>query len=282
MYPKVFTDADRAERRSHNYVVFGRLRQGTDLATANAEMGGLVTSLAREHPQDLTGWGVNVVSAHADRVRLVRPVLLVLLAAVAAVLLIACGNLANLQLVRAARRAQEIAVRVAIGASRARIASLLLAESGILCACGGAAGLTLAALALGPIVAAAPIALPFADTIQLDGWTIAASVAVTAGCAILIGLVPAVQLARAQSMTGVHGARVGSTVGQRRVRELMIAAQCALSLVLIVGSALLVRSMTNLAAVPHGFDPANLVTIRLNLPSASTRTMPRTRASTSR
>jgi putative ABC transport system permease protein len=262
--PTRLTAESRAARRSHIYVVLGRVRAGVSTAQASAEMQSIAGVMAREHPQDLTNWGTHVVSAHADAVRRVRPVLVVIFGVVVVVVLVASANLANLQLARATRRRAEMSLRTALGASRGRLTAMVLAESASLALTGGLLGLALAAAWLRPLLAAVPITIPLASSIAVDGAVVAFAGALVLLCSIVIGVVPAVQAGRAGAAPIATGTRV--TAGPHRTRHMLIAAQVALSLVLLVSAALLVQSFARVLAVDHGFDPRGLLAVRLDLP----------------
>jgi len=261
-----FDADDRAERRSHNYVVLGRLKPGVDIGVADAAMDAIALELAREHPQHMTGWSVNVVSAHADAVREVRPLLLVLTGVVIVVLLIACANLAGLQLARATRRAQELAVRAAIGAGRGRIVRQLLAESFLVALLGGVGGVALAALSLEVIVANAPADIPFIERVRIDPAVLGVAVLVTMASAVLVGLAPALRAARAELRPLLQSARVRVDRSQQRLRQALVVCQIALALVLLVAAALLVRSFWQLNQVEYGYDPNGVLTVSIDLP----------------
>ena len=266
--PLRFAPEDRDEFRSHNHRVVGRLAPGVSLGDAQTEMEAHLAALTAEHPADLTNWGVSVVPLQRDLVRSVRPMLLLILAVVAAVLLIACGNLANLQMARALGRGGEMAVRAAIGAGRARLAAQLAAESLTLVALGGGLGVLLAWWLTGALVAAAPADIPRLDHVTFDWRVLAAALAVTAGTAVLVGAFPVVQLLRADLQPLLHGVRIRSDRRQGRLRLALVAAQVALSLVLLVAAVLLTRSFLNLNAVDHGFHAERVLTVELDLPGA--------------
>jgi predicted permease len=269
LYPIAFDEAARAERRSHNFFVIGRLAGAVTVAQATAEMRAVTAALTREHPQDLTNWSVSVVPTHADAVRETRPLLTLLLAVVLVVLGIAAANLAGLQAARASRRAGEMAVRAALGASRLRLAGLLLAESGLLWLAGLGAGLALAAAALPALVALAPFPLPFARQISVDAVVILIAAAAAVLCSLLVGLAPLAHATRARFVSsGMSANSVRATGGGQRARQALVAVQVALTLVLLIAAALLVQSLLRLRAVDHGFDPDGLLAIRLDLPRA--------------
>jgi predicted permease len=266
--PVRFTDAALAERRSHNYYVLGRLRDGVTLDQANAEMDAVVAGLAREHPQALTNWGISVVSTHADLVRDIRPLLALIFGVVVVMVAVAGVNLGNLQLARSTRRAGEMAVRAALGASRGRLAGLLAMESGLLACLGGVAGVALAAAALPSALALSPVAMPLPDRIVVDGAVVAWSAAIALVCAGSMALAAVLAAWRGgfRPLADVANTRV--TAGRQRLRHALIAAQVALSVVLLVAAALLTQSLLRVRSVDHGFDPSNLLAVRLDLPRA--------------
>lgn len=262
-----FSEEQQAERRSHNFVAIGRLKDGVTTAAADAEMDAIAAALAADHPEFLTGWSTNVVGLHEDAVREVRPLLWMMLGVVIAVLLIACANLANLQLARAGRRVREMAVRAAMGASGGRIFRQVLTESLLLATVGGVAGVLLAAAALRGIVAAAPSDIPFMERVGIDWAVLAAALVITATSALLMGVAPAARVARADLRGLLHGGRVKGD-GQRRIREVLVVAQVAIALVLVVSAGLLVRSFIRLTRVVPGYDPRGVLTVSVDLPRA--------------
>ncbi len=262
-------DVDERESfRSHNFQVVARLAPGATVATAEAEMTELARRLAREHPADMSGWGVNVVPAHADAVRDVRPLLLVLMGVVTVVLVIACANLATLQLARASRRGLEMAVRTAVGAGRGRLVRQLLTETFVVTLAGGVLGALLVAGSLRAIVAAAPGDIPFLEAVRLDPIVLGFAVALTFLCAALVGLAPALQMSRARLQPLLASARTAAGGAHGRMRHVLIAGQIGLALVLLVAAMLLVRSFWKLEQVNHGFDPDHLLAVSLDLPQA--------------
>ncbi|NQW02556.1 MAG: ABC transporter permease [Acidobacteria bacterium] len=267
-YAERFSTLDRDSFRSHNYNVIARLAPGVSLEQAQAEMTTLASGLALEQPADMAGWDVNVVPAHADDVREVRPLLLVLMGVVAVVLLIACANLATLQLARASRRRLEMSVRSAIGAGWARLVRQLLVESVVVALAGGLVGLVILASSLQALILAAPSDIPFLDTVRIDGAVFGFTMAITMACALMVGLLPALSISRADSRSLLQTSR--GTVGrsETRLRHGLVAAQIGLALVLLVSAGLLTRSFWNLQAVDHGFDPSHLLTVSLDLPGS--------------
>ena len=271
-----FGENDRAERRSHNYGVVARLKQGLSMDGAAAEMRTVAQQITAEQPAFMTGWGVNVVPLHADIVDDARPLIVVLFGVVIGVLLVACANLANLTLARATSRLHEIAVRSALGASRARIAAQLLTESLVLAGIGGAAGLVVVALTLNTLIAAVPDEIPLLAEVRLDPVVLMFATGITVLSAVLVGLLPALRAGGAwyeasASSNLWHEALAssrGSSGGARasRIRGALVVAQVALALVLLVGAGLLVRSFIRLNTIDHGFRPDGLVAISLDIP----------------
>ncbi len=266
--PLRFTDSDRTERRSHNENVLARLAPGVTVAQAAAEMRGLASAIAAEHPQDMTNWSVNVVGLHDDLVRNVRRLLIVLMAVVAVVLVIACANLATLQLARASRRGFEVAVRAAIGAGRWRIIRQLVTESLVLSAAGGLLGLALLAAGLPALIAAAPNLVPQLHRARIDPAVLGFAAMVTVASAVLTGLVPALHISRLDLRPLLHGARTHTDARGSRLRHALVAAQVGLTLVLVIAAGLLVRSFSQLQRVAPGFDPDRLLTVALDLPAS--------------
>jgi putative ABC transport system permease protein len=263
-----FGEEDRAERRSHNYGVVARLKQGASLETAAAEMRTLAQQITAEQPAFMTGWGVNVVPLHADMVDNARPLIVMLFGVVIGVLLVACANLANLTLARATGRLHEIAVRSALGASRARIAAQLLTESLVLAGIGGAAGVVVVAVMLKTLIAAVPEDIPLLHEVRLDPVVFIFATAITVLSAVLVGLIPALRVGGSMWYEALASAstRVSTTGRASRVRGALVVAQVALALVLLVGAGLLVRSFIRMNMVDYGFRPEGLLAVSLDIP----------------
>ncbi len=216
------------------------------------------------------GWGINLVSLHDDLVEDVRPALLILLGAVAFVLLIACVNVANLLLTRAAGREREIALRSALGAGRARVVRQLLTESVVLSGTGGLLGLGLAIAMVRAIGVIAPDTLPRGDQIAIDAGVLAFTFGVSVFTGILFGLAPAMHGARQSLVESLKEGGRGSTTGLRgrRIQTVLVISEVALALVLLVGAGLMIQSFSELARSNPGYAPDGVMTLRVTLPSA--------------
>lgn len=271
--PLGWTDQERAVRGNHNYMVIARLRPGTAMQQAQAEMNIISARLQQQYPADDAGWGAVIVPLHEQLVGDVRPALLVLLGAVAFVLLIACANVANLVLAKTVSRRKELAIRAALGASRARILSQVLAETVLLALAGGALGLLLAHFGVRLIVAFLAGQLPRAAEITLDGWVLAFTLGVSVLAGIIAGLAPAWRFTK--NDFDVHEAlkqaasRTETESRGARTRSALVVSEVALSLVLLVGAGLMIRSLWALRSTNPGFDPRNVLT--MVLPTSATR-----------
>jgi predicted permease len=263
-----FAAEQRTERRSHNIRVLARLRPGVSVASADAEMDALAAAMAVDHPQHLTGWSTNVTGLHDDAVREVKPLFAVLIGIVIAVLLIACANLANLQLARADRRLREMAVRAAIGAGRARMVRQMLTESLLLSLIGGALGIGLAAASVRALVATAPADIPYLERVSMDPIVLLAAAALSIVSAVSIGIAPALRVARTDLRALLHGSRVQGDRHQQRLRQGLVVAQVAVALVLVASAALLARTFIQLNTVSTGYDARGVLTVSIDLPRA--------------
>ena len=257
-------------RRSDFLAVIGRLKPGVTEARAQADMNAIGRRLAEAYPRTNEGVGVEVQSLHDRVVGSIRPALLVFTGAVALVLLIACANVANLLLARATAREREMAVRAALGAGRKRLVRQMLTESLVLSAAGGALGLLLARWGVQALKAAAPPTLPRLDEIGLDPVALGFTAVAVVLTGLLFGLAPAMRgSAFALHATLSAGGRSGIGGGRgERLRGILVVAQVALALVLLVGSGLLVRTFSRLQEVDLGFDSGHVLTAQIVLPGA--------------
>src|SRR6476469_658943 len=267
--PVAFNAAERATRDTNFIDVVARLKPGVSLQQAQANMNAVAQSQAQRYPEANTGIGVKVVSLQEQMVGDVRPMLVVLFGAVAFVLLIACANVANLLLARAAARHREMAIRGALGASRSRVVRLLLTESVLLAIVGGALGLVLAIWSLDLLVSLKPANLPRLAEINVNRTAFLFTAAVSILTGVLFGLVPAWQVSKTDLNEGLKESGRGSDAPRRqRMRSLLVISEVALSLVLLVGAGLMIRSFARLLAVDPGFKPDHVLTAFISLPVA--------------
>jgi putative ABC transport system permease protein len=255
-------------RGSHFLTVVGRLKPGVAIKKAEAELTAIAGRLSQQYPDtNMNFTGIAVVKLHSDIVGDVRPALLVLLGAVALVLLIACANVANLLLARAASRSREIAIRTALGASRALVVRQLLCESLLLAILGGGAGLLLAWWGVDLLSAAGPQGLPHLGQIKVNVSVCLFTFLLAIGSTLLFGLIPALQVSRPAVNESLQQGAKGSTGGlhTNRLRAFLVVSQVSLSLLLLAGAGLLIKSFFNLRATNPGFDPVRVMTMNLNL-----------------
>ena len=249
------------------FAAIGRLKPGVSVDTARAEIVSIARQLEQEYPNTNSGNGATVRPLFDVLVSDARPMLYVLLGAVLAMLLIACVNLANLMLSRAASRAQEMAVRRSLGAARWRIARQMLTESLLLAVIGGAAGVALASAGFEAFVALLPPNQPRVHTIAIDWRVLSASGVAAIATGILFGLMPALHAATGRSMTLLRSARVtGAAQSSAGTRRTLMLAEVALALILVAGAGLMLRTMNNLAAVDTGFNHEQIMSAQFNLP----------------
>jgi putative ABC transport system permease protein len=247
-----------------------RLKDGVSVQQANTDISGIATRLEKAYPQTNDKTSMMVTRARDLLVQGVRTALLVLLGAVAGVLLIACLNVAGLLLARGLARRRDIAIRVALGASRARVTGHVIAESVVIGVAGGIAGLLLAAFSVPLLLSLVGPTLPRADTVHVDARVVLFTFGLALLTGVLCGLVPALQLARVDvrgtlNESGRGGA--GGSPWQRRARAFLVVAEIAMTVVLTIGAALLIRSFARLQDVLPGFDAANTLAAEVPLSS---------------
>lgn len=265
--PLTWSDKERSVRGEHHSMVLARLKRGVDIKQAQAEMRTISDRLARQYPEDNKDWGAVVVPLREDIVGDVRPALLVLLGAVAFVLLIACANVANLLLARALARSKEIAIRTALGASRARLMQQLMFETILLALGGGVAGLIVAKFGVDLIVRFLAQQLPRATEISLDASVLGFTVVISLITGIVAGIVPAWKLSKANvNETLKQGLGRAGDSGGNRTRAALVVCEVALSLMLLAGAGLMIRSLWNLRSTNPGFDSHNVLTFSLPIP----------------
>jgi putative ABC transport system permease protein len=242
-----------------------RLRAGTSIATAQADMNVISKQLQQERPAFNTKWGITVISLREQVVGDVRTPLLVLLGAVGLVLLIACANVANLMLMRAAGRGREMAIRAALGAGGFRICRQLLVESTLLSLGGGALGLIVGLWSMTALTAALPDSISYVNlkTIRLDTTVFLFTLAISVATGILFGLAPALKAARTDVHDALKAGGRGIAGGRSFLRSALVVGEFALSMILLVSAGLLIRSFARLANVNPGFDAPHVLTMQL-------------------
>jgi predicted permease len=260
--PLAFTQGELTGRRNHTLTVIGRLKEGATREDASADLGAIARGIAE---QDRTSNpDVNVIGAHDLLVEDVRVGLVVLLATVGFVLLIACANVANLLLVRATARRGEVAIRAALGAGRPRLIRQLLTESVLLAFLGGTVGTLVAWGVLGLFVRVSPPDLTRIDQVGIDPTVLLFATAIAVLTGIGFGIAPAVQASRSNLIEAARNNRFGSHHG----RSLLVVSELALSLMLLAGAGLMIRSFLKLQTLDHGFEPQNVLTAQIFLPGS--------------
>jgi predicted permease len=257
-----------AGRGNHfGIAAIARLKPGVSMEAANAELVSIARQLEQQYPATNSGNSAGVRPLFEVLVGTARPMLFVLLGAVIAMLLIACVNLANLMLARAAGRAQEMAVRRSLGAARWRLARQMLTESILLAVMGGALGVAVAFAGFEALVALLPPNQPRVHIITIDRRVLLISAAASIATGLLFGLMPAIQAATGRSMTLLRSSRVtGAAHVSSGTRRALLLAEVALALVLVTGAGLMLRTMTNLSAIDTGFTRDPIVSAQFNLP----------------
>ena len=257
------------KRDSHFLRLIGRMKPGVALRQCDSELNQIAARLAQQYPDTDSDRFESVTTLHEEVVGNVRPALLTILAAVFFVLLIACANVANLLLARATARRREIAIRTALGASRRQIIGQLLAEGLLLAAAGAAGGLLLASWVTDYLRNFGPQDVPRLGDITVNMPVVVFTCVTAVVSTLLFALIPAWQVTRPNLSPSLQdGSRGGSGHESHRLRALLVVSQVALSLLLLIGAGLLIRSFANLRATNPGFDPSHAVTIQLNLPRA--------------
>ena len=262
-------DYAKERRQTHYLGVVGRLKPGVSLAHAQAEMSAIAGRLARQYPAEDKGWSVALTLLKDSTVQTIRPALAMLQLAAWLVLSIGCANVANLLLARMGSREREIAVRAALGAGRWRLARQIAAESIILFSAGGALGLLLAEWGTRSLLALDPGAIPRTETIGIDARVLAYTLLVSVGTGAVCGLLPALaatggplEEALRQGGRALAGSRRG-----RLARRALVLGEVALTLMLLVGAGLLIRSFGRLQAVDLGFRPDGVLAATVTLPA---------------
>jgi len=256
----------------------GRIKPGVTVAQARADMDALARDLAAAYPEADKDVSIKLVSMKEDIVGNVRPLLLVLLAAVGFLLLIACANVASLLLARSMQRSGEFAIRTALGASRMRMLRQLLTESALLAGLGCASGLGLAWLGTKTAIGLLPGALPRANEVGLDARVVLFTLGISLLAGMVFGLAPALKASRVNLQQVLRENGRGASGARHRLHGLIVSAEVAMALVLLVGAGLMLRSLAALWRVDPGFNPSHAITFSLSMPSSAKTTSAETRA----
>lgn len=265
--PMAFTPQQLANRGGHYLTVVARMKRGVTLEQARADIASITARIRQDHPREASNLGSVVISLREQLTGNVRPALIVLLVAVGFVLLIACANIANLLLARGAARRREIAVRTALGAGRGRIVRQLLTESVLLAAAGGVLGLLVAWLSFSFLRQIVPENMTAHAGVRIDAGVFGFTVLLSLLTGIIFGLAPALQAAKVDLNEALKqgGGRAGSGAGSQRLRSVLVVAEIALALVLLVGAGLLIQTFLKLRALDIGVTPEKVLTMRTPL-----------------
>lgn len=269
--PTAWTEKDRATRGNHNFLVVARLREGVTLAKAQSEMNIISDRLAHDYPEEDKGWGAKVTPLRENLVGDVRPALLTLLGAVGFVLLIACANTGNLVLARTIARRKELAIRAALGASSRDVLRPVLTETVLLALAGGALGLLVARAGQSLVTHALANQLPRATEVQIDGRVLLFTLLISVLTGLSAGLLAGSRLLRGGLNDSLkQGAgKTDSYSGGRGTRSALVASEVALSLMLLVGAGLMIRSLWALRGTDPGFQPKDVLTMTVPIPKSS-------------
>jgi putative ABC transport system permease protein len=271
------TYEENDHRSAHNYLVVGRLKPEVTLEQAQAQMTSIGTRLEQQYPASNKGKNVAVTRMRDEMVSNVQLTLYLLLGAVALVLLIACANVANLLLAKATTRTREIAIRAAVGASRARIIRQLITESMLMALVAGVAGLVLAVWGSAALVALAPTYVPRLAETSIDGWVLAFTLGVSVIASLLFGLAPALHASRVDLNDALKqgGGRALVGGGAGRMRGALVVAEIALSVILLAGAGLLIKSFNALQNVALGFNPERVLVMESSVPASDLKSAQR-------
>jgi putative ABC transport system permease protein len=256
-----------ADRDFHDTTVIGRLAPGITIAKAQAEMDTIKDQLIRQYPDINTGWDLRVVPVHDSIVQNIREVLLILFGAVCFVLLIACTNVANLMLARAASREREIAIRTALGAGRFRLIRQVLTESVLIAVFGGSLGILIAVWGTRFLISLNPQGIPLSGEVGLDYRVLGFTVLVSIVSGIIFGIVPALQATKPDLNSAMKESGKSSTNARGgMIRDMLVVVEIAMALVLLIGAGLLIKSFARLQDVDPGFNREKLLTFQISLP----------------
>jgi putative ABC transport system permease protein len=262
-------------RADHRLSMIGRLADGVTITQATTDLETIAARLAQQYPESNKGWSVRMSSFYDWLIpETTRRSLLVLLGAVGLVLLIACGNVVNLLLARGAVRQRELSIRAALGASRVRVARQLLFESGLIALVAAVLGIGLCVVAMRLLIALGPASVPRLDELSVDVRVVAFAIAIALTTMVTFGLLPALEAARHDPQDALRADSRGSTggAGRRRMRSILTIAEVALSVALLIGAGLLIRSFSRLQQVDPGFSVSGISTARMNLPASTYQT----------
>jgi putative ABC transport system permease protein len=265
--PLVWTPQEKTVRGEHSMAAVARLKPGVSVQQAQAQLDAIAARIAEQYPADSAGWGAAVVPLREETVGEVRKPLLILLGAVAFVLLIACANVANLMLARMIDRRKEIAIRSAFGAKRMRIMRQVLSESVLLSACGGAVGLIVAHFGTTLVVNFLGSSLPRLSDIRIDAPVLAFTFVTAMLTGAIAGVAPAWRMSKADPNDALKQGlgRLDASSTGKRTRGVLVILEVALSLVLLVGAGLMIRTLWNLQNVQPGFDTEHVLTMTLGV-----------------
>jgi predicted permease len=270
--PLGFKDSEMKNRGSRSYGVIGRLAPGVSAQQAQAELDTVVRGMRprfKDNYPQTESFGATIYPLKEQVIGGMKPLLLILLGAVALVLLIACANLATMLLARATAREREMAIRVAVGASRARLLRMALTESVVLAIFGAGVGILLAIWAIKLVKSLGTQTIPRLGEVQIDGTVLLVTLAVAIGTGLIFGLVPGLTSGKPDLTESLKEGGRGSTSGRRhnRLRNALVIAEVALALVLLTGAGLLLKSFVRLQNVNPGFNPKNVLTAEISLPA---------------
>ncbi|MGH9703276.1 MAG: ABC transporter permease [Candidatus Acidiferrales bacterium] len=270
LYRPVGENYAETDRNSRHLRAIARLKPGVTLRQAQADMDAIALRIEKEHPRESTGYGVHVVSLQEDLVGGIRPALLMLFGAVGLVLLIACANVANLLLARSAARQREIAVRSALGAGRSRLVRQFLTESVLLALEGGLLGILFALWGTSLIESAGAKVIPSLASVEINFSVLGFALSLSLLTGIVFGVAPALTVTRVNlnEVLKEGGHSSGAASGRNPLRSSLVISEVALALVLLVTAGLLIRSLWELKHLNPGFNPSNLLTMNVPLPSA--------------
>lgn len=272
--PQMHPSLAITNRAGGGFGIIGRLKPGVTLEQAGSEMQGLAGRLEEQYPEANNGIAATLIPLHEQVTSEIRPALLVLFGAVGFVLLIACANVATLLLARAKTRAREIAVRAALGATRSRLIKQLLTESVLLAITGGLIGLVIAFLGIKFLLALSPAEIPRRDEIGIDIWALTFTLGLSIFTGVIFGIAPALQASRPDLNESLKEGGRSAGLGRHRLQRTLVVAEIALTLVLLVGAGLLIRSFVRLMDTDPGFKASNLLTMNLTAPPSRATSAP--------